>query len=206
MFARIALGVVIGALTSLLLMPLFGVGPASGSSQGPVAVSDASGELEHIELHWVEAAAELLMPTYTALLEALHPEIAVSVVVESQAEFDALIRRLANAGVERDGIEAVVTGYAITPWSRDRYTLAQDGEGDWVLVVPEASDGAVSERWNDWMVPWALARSYEHTRVAQIPLRFDGGDLLVPDAPPRQASDPVLAMDGEFRQQKGVRR
>jgi hypothetical protein len=143
------------------------------------AVADNGGELEHLELHYTLTAGEILIPTYAALLQALPAGIAISVVVEEQSAFDDLVRRLLAHGVVRDGLRPVVTGYAITPWSRDRFTLVEGSDGQSYLIVPSAADGGVAERFNDWMVPWSLAAQDSRTHVVTIPLRFDGGDLLV---------------------------
>jgi hypothetical protein len=143
----------------------------------PVAVPDSLGELQHIVVHYTSAASELITPTYADFFGTLPAEVRVAVAVERQEHYDELVERLAGLGVTHPGLHPVVTGYAITPWSRDRYTLARLGER-WLLVVPERSDGAVAERQNDWRVPWALAEALAATEVATIPLRFDGGDLL----------------------------
>lgn len=181
--AKLLVGAVVGLLASLALLPIVRPLPPAPPTVGPAfAVPDDQGQLEHIVLHYTIAAGDLLLPTYSQLLTALDPSIEVAVVVEDQAAFDDLVARLRAAGVEREGLHAVETGFAITPWSRDRYTLASAGAEHWLLVIPEKSDGEVQERVNDWMVPWALAEALEGVEVRTLPIRFDGGDLLVTES------------------------
>lgn len=177
---KLIIGAALGLLVSLAVLPVLRPVAAVDRRPAPVAVRDNGGALEHIVLHYTVPACELLLPTYSQFLGALDAEVKVSVVVEDQAAFDHLVGRLETWGVVREGLTAVLTGFPITPWSRDRYTLAARGADHWVLFVPEASDGAVVERENDWLVPWALAEAMGESHVVRtLPIVFDGGDLLV---------------------------
>ena len=176
---RLIIGVALGVALSALIMPIVHPRLPAPDALRAMAVPDNAGSLERIEIHYTSGTADLLAPAYADLLSELPDEVEVVVVVQSQADFDDLHRRLCARGVDRAAMWPVITGFSITPWSRDRYTLATDGDGGWYLVVPEKSDGAGEQRLNDWMVPWALADEDAAAQVLAIPLRFDGGDLLV---------------------------
>ena len=176
---KLLAGITLGVALSVVIMSMVQPTPEDPQPLPIAAVPDNAGQLERIEIHYTSGTAELLVPAYASLLSELPEDVEVIVVVQSHHEFDDLQRRLAAAGVERSAMWPVVTDFTITPWSRDRYTLATDGAGRWFLIVPEKSDGAGEQRLNDWMVPWKVAEEDEAVQVLAIPLRFDGGDLLV---------------------------
>lgn len=175
---KLAVGLGLGIVLSMALLPIIYPTVSTASSVGPIAVPDNQGEIERIELHYTAGAGDLLLPAYIDLFSSLADEIEIWIVAESMTHFDDLRTRLDSAGVTRT-LKPVITDFSVTPWSRDRYTLSMDIDGNYYMVVPERSDGASQRRLNDWMVPWELAEFDPTLQVMAIPLRFDGGDLMV---------------------------
>lgn len=178
-FFRVILGVLLGLVLSVTLGPILKPTAAPVDTALPVAVPDNQGALDRVVLHYTMEAGPLVVRTYGELLATLDPSVRVAMVVEDDAVYADLLERLTAYRLDVTRMEPVVTGFPITPWSRDRYTLASDGQGGWYAIVPEKTDGAVAERANDWMVPWVLADHFDDVEVLAIPLRFDGGDLMV---------------------------
>ncbi len=176
--AKLVVGVGLGVILSMALLPFIYPTVSTAESVGPIAVPDNGGEIERIELHYTSGAGDLLLPAYVDLFSALAAEVEIWIVCESMAHFDDLRTRLDDVGVTRT-LKPIITDFSVTPWSRDRYTLSMDLDGNYFLVVPEASDGASQQRLNDWMVPWKLAEYDPTLQVLAIPLRFDGGDLMI---------------------------
>ncbi|MGE0710706.1 MAG: hypothetical protein AB7N76_11955 [Planctomycetota bacterium] len=147
--------------------------------RGPL-LSDVSGPLRELELHFAREAAPLVLPAYADLLRALPPEVSVTVAVGAAEDFELLRQGLEDAGVEQlERVHPHVVGRAISTWARDRCLPRADRPCTTLLVPRRPTDGSSPERRGDWYVPWSLAAARDGLRLEALPLRFDGGDLVV---------------------------
>jgi len=174
---RQLLQVVIGVLAAAALCgALLLASEALWPTARTVVAADATRGLDHIVVHFDPPAAPLVRTTYSEIFAAL-PHSKVTVVVASEADFQTFLETFAPAEGERGRFEPVLTGRPITTWSRDRYTLALEGEQR-VLLVPAQRPSLVDRRANDWLVPFRLAEA-EGIEVGTQNFDFDGGDLIV---------------------------
>lgn len=141
-------------------------------------ISDADGALADICIQYRRDFHAAVIDTLADLFEALGDEVAIRVIVERQAEFDFLKRELAGRGGTRLGrLTAVVTGFPVTPWARDRFgALAADGKP--VIAVPPVRSNMPGPRGQDDRVPELLAASLPGSTCRPLPFLFEGGDLL----------------------------
>jgi hypothetical protein len=140
-------------------------------------VADTEGRLAEVSLHFCEEFEAASCETIGDFVSQLDPATQVNVVVERQAEFDRLQHLLVAAyGTDLPQLRAVVTGFSVTPWSKDRYGTMLAG-GKAVICTPERA--IVGERLGargDSYVPALLAGRGVELRT--LPFRFDGGDLI----------------------------
>lgn len=167
-------GVTGGLLTAAVLSS--GLSTLSGPSS-PVMVSDVHGALSDICIQYRSDFSDASLETLASFLSALSGSVRVRVIVAERKEFDELLRGLAGRGVvPRCRLLAVETGFAITPWAKDRFVSLRSGEGP-VLGVPRACGVGAGPRGNDERVPRRLAADPDLSCRA-LPFMFDGGDLI----------------------------
>lgn len=140
-------------------------------------VSDVEGPLRRISIHYCTAFHAYSSETLHDLVHQLSPDTHIDVAVETQTEFDKLSAFLkSNTSKRLPKLHAVVTGFPITPWSKDRYGTMASRRGP-VLCVPSAKiAGRRIAAPGDDAVPALLARDGIERR--ELPFRFDGGDLI----------------------------
>jgi hypothetical protein len=145
-------------------------------------ISDAHGALADICIQYRQDFHPMVADLLTDLLRGLADDVRVLIVVENQEEFDFLVRHLAARGV--GGLQRLVpvpTGFAITPWARDRFGALSTG-GRTFLAVPEARGMMSGPRGNDARVPALLAATLPGTTCLPLPFQFEGGDLLADES------------------------
>ena len=141
-------------------------------------VSDVDGELAEVELHYVRSFHDASFATIADLLDALPRDTVVRVVVAYVHEFDFLVEELERHGISPpDELTAVVTGFPITPWAKDRFGTFRRGYQP-VLALPPDRSRVGGPRGNDARVPEILCREVEGLSCESLPFRFEGGDLL----------------------------
>jgi len=141
-------------------------------------VSDVEGELDRIVVHYVRSFHDASFPTLADLFDALPRDTAVHVVVAERAEFDHLVDALDREGIAPpDELTAVVTGFSITPWAKDRFGTFHRGQRP-VLGLPPDRSRIGGARGNDARVPELLCREIDGLDCEALPFRFEGGDLL----------------------------
>ncbi len=168
-----------GSLTGLALALLLSQW-ASRSRPLPPAqlISDAHGALADICIQYRQDFNASVIETLMDLLEGLDDDLEIRIVVERRAEFDFLKAELARHGVTRlDRLSAVITGFPITPWARDRFgALTADGKP--VIAVPPARSSMSGARGHDERVPEILAGCVSGGTCRPLSFMFEGGDLL----------------------------
>lgn len=168
-----------GSLTGLALA--LGLSQwASRSRPLPPAhlISDAHGALADICIQYRQDFNPSVIETLTDLFEGLDDDLEIRIVVERRAEFEFLKAELARHGVTRlNRLSAVITGFPITPWARDRFgALTADGEP--IIAVPPARSNIPGARGHDERVPEILAGCVPYATCRPLSFMFEGGDLL----------------------------
>ena len=133
-YLRTALGVTLGLAASMVVLAVYqrGGGPAD-SGPGPL-LSDCDGRLQHLVIHYVEEAADTVVPTYRDFLGQLPADVTVSVVCPRPETFDDLVSRI---GPVECRLSPVVVSHAMTTWSRDRWlALGPSPGGRMLLLAP----------------------------------------------------------------------
>jgi len=177
--ARVTIGLALG-LVAGGAMVIFARAPGrmAPGRETRTLISDCDGALREIAIHYVPEAASVVATAYRDLLGSLPADVTVRVVCPDRNAFDDLARGLGQVSCR---LEPVVTGHAMTAWSRDRW-LALAGIGRGVtLLTPAEEEGAAlwSARAGDALVGGDIARAlpghYAHERSA---LYYDGGDFV----------------------------
>ncbi len=172
-----------GALTGVLVVA-FSAAPVDLTAvlQGhPELVSDVDGELAEVEVQYVRSFHDQAFPTLADFLGALPESTAVRVVVADAEEFDFLMAEMERAGVRTPAeVTAVVTGFPVTPWAKDRFGTLRRGRTA-VLAVPPERSRVGGARGNDERVPDVLCDHLDGVECQALPFRFEGGDLLSDD-------------------------
>jgi len=141
-------------------------------------ISDAHGAIAEICIQYRKDFNPDAIETISDLFSGLAEDVDIRVVVENTSEFEFLKAELARFGVPRlDRLTAVITGFPITPWARDRFGAMTAG-GRTVIAVPPARSNMPGPRGNDERVPEILAASLSNATCLSLPFMFEGGDLL----------------------------
>lgn len=168
---RLLAGVASGVAVALALVALKAViSPPVKLRVSP----DNEATLETVVLHYDPKAAPIIDETYRGILGAL-PEANFVIPVAAEADFRDFLTRFAPPRPER--FKPVVMDRPITTWSRDRYTMAREGDRR-VLLVPPQKASLHGPRANDWLVPWRLVLGDDDAEVRELDLDFDGGDMI----------------------------
>lgn len=176
------LGVLIGLLAALALLPLFKSKPHQDNPDvvGPIA-ADCDGALGELVIHYKTDAAPVVERPYRDFLGALGPDVTVHVLCPGPADFDDL---KARTGKLQCVLNPVFVDHPMTAWARDRWfalQLSHRGGQRITLVSPQGELGAESwpERKGDEQSGEDLARALGDSVVAlRSDLFFDGGDIV----------------------------
>ncbi len=141
-------------------------------------ISDAHGALAEICVQYRMDFNPAAIETLADLFGGLADDVGIRIIVEQRAEFEFLKQELARHGVTRlDRLSAVITGFSITPWARDRFgALTADGKP--VIAVPPARSNMPGPRGHDEQIPEILAGSLIGATCRPLSFMFEGGDLL----------------------------
>lgn len=124
---RVVLGVVLGLVAGGAMVVSGGAaGPRAAGHEVRRLLSDCDGALDELVIHYVPEAAPIVATAYRDFLGALPADVTVRVVCPDGAAFDDLVRRVGNVDCD---LAPVVTGHAMTTWSRDRWLAVAGAEG-----------------------------------------------------------------------------
>lgn len=172
--ASIIGGSIAGFVLAISLSALF---------QGPLRVlpkvclvSDIRGALDEVCIHYNRTFHSACIETLEDLFSGMPDDVDIRIIVEKQEEFDFLEKEL--VGVEHGPLHAVVTGYPVTPWAKDRFGTLVAENGGSVLALPPVDSPMSGARGNDGRVPGLLAERYGHIDTRRMSFFFEGGDLL----------------------------
>jgi len=168
-------GIVAGLALAICLSTLAGLQRSAPDAQ---LISDAHGAIAEICIQYRKDFNSDAIETVSDLFSGLADDVDIRVVVEDATEFEFLKKELSDRGVARlDRLTAVITGFPITPWARDRFG-AMTSEGKTIIAVPPARSNMPGARGNDERVPEILAAGLSGTTCMALPFMFEGGDLL----------------------------
>jgi hypothetical protein len=178
------LGVIVGLVAALLLMPLFGGEdkPAPEATVGPV-LSDCDGAIRELVIQYTTDSTEIVSKPYQEFLSQLPVAVTVHVVCRDRAAFDDLVARVGKVDCK---LNPVIADHAMTSWSRDRWIcLAPAGSATaFTLLSPKGEMGADAwpERKGDELIGEDLAAAPEvDVTAVRSELYFDGGDFVCDD-------------------------
>ncbi len=146
---------------------------------GPL-LSDCDGPIHELVIHYLPEADGIALTAYQEFLRQLPANVRVQVVCPDQEAYDKLARSLGTVSCQ---LVPVLTGHAMTCWSRDRWLAlpAADSGGKTVLLRPLSEDGAPvwPAREGDYRTAVALANANPNRIAAgRSELFFDGGDFV----------------------------
>lgn len=172
-------GIVLGMIAAVLLMPLLGGEGRPKSTVGSTQ-SDCDGAIHELVIQYTPDSAEIVVAPFRDFLRQLPAAVTVHVVVRDRAAFDDLARRV---GATSCTLHPVIVEHEITSWARDRW-LALRPAGDShaiTLLSPQGELGADGwpARKGDESVGESLAGALAPDVAAvRSELYFDGGDFV----------------------------
>lgn len=170
----VAGGSIAGAVLAILLSSV--LNGTNEPDRQTALMSDIDGSIKEICIHYSQAFHEDCIETYKDFLGAMPEDTVIRVVVEKQSEFDFLKSALSSIGHRQ--MSAVVTGYPVTPWAKDRFGSLRGDDGKRVLALPPVNSSVSGPRGNDGRVPDLLAQRFSHIATERLSFFFEGGDLL----------------------------
>lgn len=176
----IALGLLLAAVVVVALSARIDQPTVAPSPVAPVSEFD-----DPLQLVWVQYASDadaIVGRTQADFLAALAPTTQIVVTLAGPGENTALDRFLANHQLTdrlRDRLQRVMVPGPITPWTRDRALFLRNDAGGLRLLVPPPPDEAWERRSNDAKAVGYLAAALSKAKVQEIPLEFEGGDLVL---------------------------
>ncbi len=169
-------------LVACCVLALAGSRERKPQAGGPV-LSESSGELRDLVIHYAPTAREMVLPVYSQLFRMLEKEITVYVVCPDASAFDDLRRAV---GLYRCRLKSLPVHHPITTWSRDRWLAlgpVADGRPT-ILWAPRGEAGAQiwPTRAGDELVAGDIAcASGGKTLARRSRLYFEAGDFFADD-------------------------
>ncbi|HET7500057.1 MAG TPA: hypothetical protein VFK02_03615 [Kofleriaceae bacterium] len=178
MIRRVLTGVAAGVVTSFVALWLIGMVRGAPPVRTRLVAEDASAPLSRVAIHYAPSADRVALGVWRQLLAALPPRVEVEVEVAAAPDFDRLIGKLREAGVDHlDRLHPVVVGTPITTWSRDRYAALVDDRGHGSILAPPRSETPFASRAGDARSPYAISQALYHREPHVADILFEGGDL-----------------------------
>lgn len=180
---RVPLGVALGLVASVLVLPALDGDSTASVSSGPL-LSDCDGAIDQLVIHYVRGADEIVGTVYCDFLRQLPAEVTVHVVCPDRPAYDELT---AEVGTTSCSLSPVILGHPITSWSRDRWLACAPAPGERTATVMSPRDEMGADIWperaGDALVGDGLAAALGPADVASVrsELYFDGGDFVADD-------------------------
>ncbi|MEK7448503.1 MAG: hypothetical protein AAB019_03360 [Planctomycetota bacterium] len=159
-----------------------------------VVISDTTGALKEIIIHFTIESAPKILPAYLDLFRSMASDVKVYVACSDQPAFDVLMKEFKEAGIlNLSRFYPLIMECNITAWARDRFLakvpvypalLAHPKSGvdknlKGVLMLPPRPEYGCEARINDWFVSWKLSSLFpQDYQVEKTNLYFHGGDLI----------------------------
>ncbi len=173
-------GIVLGLIAAVLLMPLLGGEGRPKSTVGSTQ-SDCDGAIRELVIQYTPDSADIVAVAFADFLRQLPASVTVHVVVRDRAAFDDLARRVGSTGCT---LHPVLVQHEITSWARDRW-LALRPAGDSravTLLSPQGelgADGWPARRGDESVGESLAAALAPEVAAVRSELYFDGGDFVV---------------------------
>jgi len=181
---RVSLGVLVGVLAAAVFVIAGGhrappVDQREMPAHGPV-LSDCDGAIERLVIQYVPEAAPIVETAYRQFLGALPAAVTVVVVCPDEEAFEDFRSRVGDVSCR---LVPVLTGHAMTCWSRDRWLATSPAQlGGQVLVISPLVENAAAiwpQREGDSRIGDDLARALPDDVIShRSALVFDGGDFV----------------------------
>ena len=169
------IGICIGLLAAAAVLAMTG-GRQTVASNGPI-ISECDGRIRSVAIQYVRGS-HFAVPIYRQFLGVLAADVTVYALCPNHESFDELSTEL---GGESARLTPIITGHAMTSWSRDRWVALSPGdrEASGTLVASAEENGSQiwAERMGDQQIAGDLARTIGYGAM-RSGLFFDGGDLL----------------------------
>lgn len=172
---RTLMGVALGlAVAGILFCIIEHRRVAAQRMPGPI-LSDCDGALRELALHYTPEGQAITLDAYREFLRQLPAGVVVHVVCPRQEDYREFVEKIGSVAC---ALEPVVTGHAMTSWSRDRW-LAMGGETETALLCPAEEQGASvwPAREGDQRVANDIGMAVRGVRAIRSRLLFDGGDF-----------------------------
>lgn len=168
-------GICLGLLAAAVVLAMTGAAPKP-VIYGPM-LSECDGRIRSVAIQYVEHS-QFAIPIYRQFLRALPGDVKIYALCPDRVSFDEL---KSGVGGDSSRLTPVVTGHAMTAWSRDRWISLRPvaGERGVTLVAAAAENGA--EIWPQRAGDERIAQDLAHfagKEFLRSGLFFDGGDLL----------------------------
>jgi hypothetical protein len=171
------LGVILGLVAALLVMPLLNSDTRAETTVGPV-LSDCDGAIHELVIQYASDSAEIVARPFRDFLTQLPSAVTVHVVCRDRAAFDDLRGRVGETACT---LNPIFVDHPITSWSRDRWICLRPAGSAiaYTVLSPQGEMGADAwpERKGDEQIGDDLARALGIAAV-RSPLWFDGGDFV----------------------------
>lgn len=173
------LGIVIGAISAILVLTAVDEGGKKLPSTGPI-LSECDGHIAELVIQYEPSAREIVGPAYRDFLGRLDSDITVYAVCPHH---DAFAELAAAVGRLKCKLLPIIVNHPMTSWARDRWLAfaPSSPEGPATLWSPrgEAAASIWPARSGDERIGADIAMALHPSVLARrSPLYFDGGDFL----------------------------
>lgn len=170
-------GLLLGGVAVALLSWLAGDrAPKPAPPAHPVA--EFAGAIDAVWMQFSADTEAIVGDAQADFLRALAPEAKVVVTVGGPAEAAAFGQFAAARGLTRS-VQIVPVPGPVSPWTRDRALFVRNAADGLRLLVPPDPDPEWARRFNDQRAVPLLAAALGNAKTAELPLAFDGGDLML---------------------------
>ncbi len=172
-------GVFLGLLAGSAILAMTENSRRAIPSSGPI-LSECDGHFQELVIQYEPSAREIAATVYRDFLGALDRDIVVHALCPTQAAYDELI---ATVGPVRCRMVPLITGHAMTTWSRDRWVALEPPSPGRPVTLWSPRGEAGGQVWparsGDEKVGWDIATASQHAVLARRSgLYFDGCDFL----------------------------
>jgi hypothetical protein len=170
------IGICIGLTAAAFALNRTGLRTTVAGASGPM-VSECDGQIRSVAIQYVSGAG-FAIPIYRQFLAALPTDVRMHVLCPDQKSLDELRAALGPMSAR---LEPILTGHAMTAWSRDRWiALRPIGANLFPTLIADRQENA-AEIWparaGDERIAGDLANAL-NIQWRRSGLYFDGGDLL----------------------------
>jgi len=177
------LGIVLGLAASAVVLVLWPERTAlSVAHHRGRLLSDCDGPIQDLVIHYLNDAAETIVPVYGPFLRQLPSTVQVHVVCPSRSDFDRLA---VEVGSTSCALLPVIVNHPMTCWSRDRWLAIRVPSSGGQTDVMQLCSPRMEQAADVWLARSGDARTAADLAAAGLgvaakrsALFFDGGDFV----------------------------